>query len=765
MNENRRLAAILFADIEGYTAKMQDDESTALRWLEKFKQSIHHEVASHSGQIEQFYGDGCLITFSSSSSAVSCAIELQKKFNQDLYVPVRIGLHSGDVLSKDDNIYGDSVNIASRIESMGKSGSILLSKAVRDQIKNKPGFSTRKLGQFTFKNVKEPMALYAIDNEGIIVPEITSHFDSPQSPVTIIRSRQIAIPLIGLMMALVGFGIWKVFIAPQQTKLSAEILESRIAVLPFENRTNNPDLDALGEMAADWIIEGLMNLENVKAVSFQNIKSNIQHASLNPVSNKDLFGKLTGAEKLIQGSYYKDGDEIIVSSKISDASSRELEFSLPRVVGSEKDISHLVNSLTEKILTYFNIEHGYLSFLQDRVPNYSAYKKFLLALETFGKNSKETIQYLTQAIEIDTLFFHAYSAIFIQSTNTGDYRFGDSILALIEQRFDQFSPFEQLNVNWMKAIIKRDLYELRKLSKEMWMKDPHNGMFNYLAGYYQGLTHRPKSAIEILQILDTSTIQERIKTPSNAWWCELYAHNLIRLDQLNEAQNILDYIPQEFENLDKHRLEAQILVNQGKQDEIDVLLRQLENRGKSPNYITEVNTAAVVAYLLQDQSRQAQTQAQYGVNYVLSQPETVESPHNLPKAEALYYAGEYARAERVYSELLAKSDAGSIYNKYGNWHYMSKLGCIYARQNKTEKAKEILHRIDEITTATPSGRYTYAKARIQAQLGNHDLAIRLMKQAMTEGFPNEYGEFRYGEDPEFLSLLGIEAFDEFVLQE
>ena len=186
-SENHRLAAILFADIEGYTALMQVNEQKALAALEKFKTTLESQVLQHKGEIIQFYGDGCLVTFASSYDAVACANQLQLLFQTAPVVPVRVGIHAGDVVFKDGNVFGDSVNIASRVESMGVPGSVLVSSNVRNQIKNKPVFELVNLGKFEFKNIQEGMTVFALANEGLVVPQkeaLKGKFKIPSSTST-----------------------------------------------------------------------------------------------------------------------------------------------------------------------------------------------------------------------------------------------------------------------------------------------------------------------------------------------------------------------------------------------------------------------------------------------------------------------------------------------------------------------------------------------------------------------------------------------------
>jgi class 3 adenylate cyclase len=170
MEEIRKLSTILFADIAGYTAMMQKDERYALGSLNQFKDILEACVPEYKGTIVQYFGDGCLLSFESTTHGVSCALALQNSFMQQ-QIPVRIGMHLGEVVFKNNNAFGDGVNIASRVESMGVAGSIMVSKVIRDQIKNNSDFQLAPLGAYQFKNVETPMQIFAVANEGLTIPK------------------------------------------------------------------------------------------------------------------------------------------------------------------------------------------------------------------------------------------------------------------------------------------------------------------------------------------------------------------------------------------------------------------------------------------------------------------------------------------------------------------------------------------------------------------------------------------------------------------
>ena len=168
-SKNRRLAAIFFADIVGYTAMMQKDEVAARQVLDKFYTTLNKKVEQYKGQVINNYGDGCLCTFDSAVAAVQCAKAVQQFFLTEPKVPVRIGLHSGDVFFEKDNVFGDSVNIASRIESLGVAGAVLFSKRIKRDIANQTDFKVQSLGDFDFKNVEKTMEVFGLANEGLVV--------------------------------------------------------------------------------------------------------------------------------------------------------------------------------------------------------------------------------------------------------------------------------------------------------------------------------------------------------------------------------------------------------------------------------------------------------------------------------------------------------------------------------------------------------------------------------------------------------------------
>lgn len=162
-SRSRRLAAILFSDIVGFTALMGDDEAATLRILERNDEIQIPAFARHDGRLLKKLGDGLLASFGSASGAVAAAQEIQHAVRDDGRFEVRIGIHLGEVIESDGDVHGDGVNIASRIQSEVGAGSIGISEVVYDNIKNKEGLTATMVGERTLKNVAAPVVLYSLD--------------------------------------------------------------------------------------------------------------------------------------------------------------------------------------------------------------------------------------------------------------------------------------------------------------------------------------------------------------------------------------------------------------------------------------------------------------------------------------------------------------------------------------------------------------------------------------------------------------------------
>ncbi len=183
MPRTRKLAAIMFTDIQGYTALMQQSEARAVELRDKHRQVFEAITQQYKGQIINYYGDGTLSIFDSAIEAINCGYELQLLFLEEPKIPVRIGIHMGDIIVTDDDIIGDSVNIASRIEALATAGSVLFSEKVKAEIRNQDHLHWKEIGSFRFKNDGRDRIIFALDMPGLNLPEQNSLQRTSKPPI------------------------------------------------------------------------------------------------------------------------------------------------------------------------------------------------------------------------------------------------------------------------------------------------------------------------------------------------------------------------------------------------------------------------------------------------------------------------------------------------------------------------------------------------------------------------------------------------------
>jgi class 3 adenylate cyclase len=158
----RKLAAIMFTDIVGYTALMGEDEAKALQLLQHNRELLKPIIKQFHGEWLKEIGDGTLSSFRSAVEAVNCALAIQQILQDDPELKLRIGIHLGDVVFEEGDVFGDGVNIASRIEPLAEPGCVCVSEQVYEAIRNKPGIGATLLGEKKLKGVDHPVKIYAV---------------------------------------------------------------------------------------------------------------------------------------------------------------------------------------------------------------------------------------------------------------------------------------------------------------------------------------------------------------------------------------------------------------------------------------------------------------------------------------------------------------------------------------------------------------------------------------------------------------------------
>ncbi|MBX2815950.1 MAG: hypothetical protein KTR24_08130 [Saprospiraceae bacterium] len=413
MPETRKLSTILFADIAGYTSVMQNDETAAIAYLTTFKETLEEKVGKNGGQIVQYFGDGCLLTFDATTAGVQCAIELQIALI-DKGIPVRVGMHLGEVVYRDNNIFGDGVNLASRIESLGVSGSVLVSSAIRDQIKNKDEFSLVSMGSHQFKNVGERMDVYAISRDPLVVPlrsQLSGKTEKSKG-----TPRKFLVAGILLTLLIIAFGSF--FMKNRVTKLNDNFKglndQRTIAVLPLINLNGTSDLEYFSDGLSQEIIDELAKISSVSVSAFT---STFQYKGATK-SQTQIADELD-VQYLISGSsrMFSDQNRVKLSIELIDPHSQERIWS--RTFDEElDDVPTIQLAVARTVAQSLDIELTVAESNELDSPHTEsgeAFKLFLNAkaeINTLSPSGFENgTQYLEEALRLDPNYAQAYTLL------------------------------------------------------------------------------------------------------------------------------------------------------------------------------------------------------------------------------------------------------------------------------------------------------------------------------------------------------------------
>ena len=407
----RRLAAIMFTDIVGYTALMGKDEDKAFEIL-RINREIHQtQLEKYNGTLIKEIGDGILASFSSALEAVQCAIEIQRESLLE-NISLRIGIHEGEVVFEGTDVMGDGVNIASRLEDEAPPESIVISEAVYNNIKNKSGFSTEFIGEKQLKNVDQPQKLYKVITT-------TSHLNNILDSVHKHQVKhRLGIPYlagIGLLIiaaVIVVTWVYKISFPTSGGLKNNKGEEKSIAVLPF----NDLSEDKKNQYFCDGIQDGILNnLAKIKELRVS-ARTSVEKFRTNPPTAREI-GKDLDVKYLLEGSVFKSGNKIRVTVQLIDAANDKHLWSEPY----DKDLQDVFNVMSEiakSVATEIEVVISPEVSKNEPVPtvNMEAYDLYLKGREYHMKYSVNNdksdlgsaIHFYQQAIEKDTKFALAW---------------------------------------------------------------------------------------------------------------------------------------------------------------------------------------------------------------------------------------------------------------------------------------------------------------------------------------------------------------------
>lgn len=438
--ENRSLSAILFTDISGFTGWMQQDESAALQLLRKNREIHQTLVPAFKGKIVKELGDGMLCVFSTVTDAMDAGMALQQAAREIPNLGLGMGLHAGEILSENEDIFGDAVNLASRIQSMGQSGAIVFSEAVYQAIRNKSQYKSAIFGNFQFKNVQMPMTLYYWDHPTLTVPNrknISGKLTASVNPWKI--------PALALSICIFIFLCAYFFVNRPRKPLNLPTIP-HIKVGEFVNQTRNPEWDPFGHLIGDWLEQCLVESEKVIVYFNKDTKTGVLTASKSGLHNGWI----------LRGTYYlHDTHQMALTAEIVDTRTGQILYSMPSVKSNLGNFQHLLDETKQYILGYCLSAQSKIK--GNRPPRYDAYVSFRKAIETPSDEIYQKETYLVESIHKDSAFIQPYLSLIELSGNWGHTRLMDSILNLLELRQKFLTDYQFLQLESLKARFSGDL--------------------------------------------------------------------------------------------------------------------------------------------------------------------------------------------------------------------------------------------------------------------------------------------------------------------
>lgn len=399
-DEHRQLAAIMFTDIVGYTALMSADESAALRVLKRSRRLVRRLARRFHGRWLESIGDGNLISFASATDAVNCALTIQQNLQRDPDVTLRIGVHVGDIIEAGGHIYGDGVNVASRIHALASPGGIVVSEPVYDAVRNKSGIDVDYLGVQEIRGLDHPLQIYGLSGEVLESP-LLGAIDLPGR-----RRWALALGIAAIAVtAVIGAGLFT-----RYTDVRAEGFS--IAVLPFDNMSDDYSDNYFSRGISEELINGLSTVPGMRVVGRSS-----SFAYAGKAHDVREVGETLNVSYVLEGSVRRSDDRVRIAVALVDTDNgfqlwaETYEERLDDIFQVQVDISQsVVSALRLQLLPEEIAEVGQIS-----TSNVDAYEQYLKARDAMrDANSREpydeAIALLDSALRRDPRFVEAEAA-------------------------------------------------------------------------------------------------------------------------------------------------------------------------------------------------------------------------------------------------------------------------------------------------------------------------------------------------------------------
>jgi len=417
----RKLRAILSADVKGYSRMMGEDEVGTYQTLTANLESIRSIISEHKGRVFSSPGDAVMAEFSSVVDAVQCGVELQEKIEatnadvpEDRKMQFRIGVNLGDVIHDGEQVYGDGVNIAARIETLAEPGGVLISKTVYNHAHKKLKFGYEFQGEHTVKNIAEPVSVYKV----LTAPEHAGQLiGEPKTPKRL--SKQSYISFFVVLALVVVAAVWQFFPrAPEIETASVENMayplpdKPSIAVLPLDNMSGDPEQEYIADGITESIISALSKIEDMLVIA----RNSTFTYKGKPVKVQQVSEEL-GVRYVLEGSTQKIGDRVRITAQLIDATTGHHLWS-EKYDREMKDLFALQDEITLAIILAMRVEltEGKQASITGRgteileayLKAMRAQKQFYLMTKEGSMKAKELVK---EAIALDPNYAFPYATL------------------------------------------------------------------------------------------------------------------------------------------------------------------------------------------------------------------------------------------------------------------------------------------------------------------------------------------------------------------
>lgn len=355
----RRLTAVLLADVVGYSRLMSvNEEETHVRLADYVKDLIEPKIAAHEGRLIRTMGDGFLAEFDSAADAVYCGLEIQEELarrdhgiDPDRRIQLRIGINTGDVIVDERDIYGNSVNIAARLEGLAKPGEIYITRGVHDQLLGYPDLSFEDAGERKVKNIKQPVRVYRVrparQQQNRVLSRDVVGTARRLFRVAVLGHRRSAISVSILLVAAAGATIGALPIHRDYSLLAPR---ASIMVLPLRNASNDPEQDYFADAVTDDLTTDLSRLSDTAVIS----PATAFTYKGKPVDAREI-GREFGVRYILDGSIRKTGMKVQTNARLVDTRTAAHLWA-DRFDNELTDLSELQDAITGRIASSLQVQ-------------------------------------------------------------------------------------------------------------------------------------------------------------------------------------------------------------------------------------------------------------------------------------------------------------------------------------------------------------------------------------------------------------------------